>query len=125
MSNMNKDDKTLVMGASLKPERYSNIAIERLRRNGYKTIAVGLRKGLVRDVEITNEQIAFEDIHTITVYVGADRLKTSEDYILSLNPKRLIFNPGAENPEFAAKAKEQGIKVVHACTLVMLSTGQY
>ena len=122
---MEKSEKTLVMGASLKPERYSNKAIKSLRKHGLETIAVGLRAGQVEDVEIMKAGEVFEDIHTITVYVGADRLKESEDYLLSLKPKRIIFNPGAENPEFAMRAKEAGIEVVHACTLVLLATEQY
>ena len=117
--------KTLVMGASTKPERYSNKAIKSLRKHGLETIAVGLREGQVEDVEITKEGKMFEDIHTITVYVGADRIAESIDYLLSLKPKRIIFNPGAENPEFLMKAKEAGIEVVNACTLVLLATEQY
>ena len=119
------EKKTLVMGASLKPERYSNKAIKSLRKHGLETIAVGLREGQVEDVVITKAGEMFTDIHTITVYVGADRLADSIDYLLSLKPKRIIFNPGAENPEFAKRAKEQGIEIVQACTLVMLATDQY
>lgn len=122
---METTDKTLVIGASVKPERYSNKAIHHLRKKGFETLALGLREGKVADVSITKDQIPYDDIHTITVYVGADRLGPSEDYLLSLKPKRIIFNPGAENPEFAQKAKEAGIEVVNACTLVMLSTEQY
>jgi len=122
---MEKTDKTLVIGASTKPARYSNIAVNELRAKGYETIALGLRAGKIADVEITTEQILYDDIHTVTVYVGADRLGPSEDYIINLKPKRVIFNPGAENPPFAARLKEAGIEVVQACTLVMLSTGQY
>lgn len=122
---MEKTDKTLVIGASLKPERYSNKAINHLRNKGYETLALGLREGQVADVDITKEQVPYDDVHTITVYVGADRLGPSEDYLLSLKPKRIIFNPGAENPAFAQKAKEAGIEIVLACTLVMLSTDQY
>ena len=122
---MEKQNKTLVMGASLKPERYSNKAIKSLRNHGYETIAVGLREGQVEDVPIIKGETKFEDIHTITIYVGADRLKDSEDYLLSLKPERIIFNPGAENPEFAMRAKEAGIEIVEACTLVMLATEQY
>lgn len=122
---MEKSSKTLVMGASLKPERYSNKAIKHLRKHGYETIAVGLREGKVEDVPIIKVETKFDDIHTITVYVGADRLEDSEDYLLSLKPKRIIFNPGAENPKFAKRAKEAGIEIVNACTLVMLATEQY
>jgi len=122
---MDKTQKTLVIGASTKTERYSNMAVNSLREKGYETIALGLRGGKIADVEITTEQIAYDDIDTVTVYVGADRLGPSEDYIISLKPKRVIFNPGAENPPFAVRLKEAGIEVVQACTLVMLSTDQY
>jgi len=122
---MEKTEKTLVIGASTKPERYSNMAVHSLREKGYPTIALGLREGKIADVDITTEQIAYDDIHTVTVYVGADRLGPSEDYLLSLKPKRVIFNPGAENPPFAVKLKEAGIEVVEACTMVMLSTKQF
>jgi len=122
---MDKSEKTLVVGASLKTSRYSNIAVNNLREKGYETLALGLREGNIGDVEITTEQIPYDDVHTITVYVGADRLGPTEDYILSLKPKRVIFNPGAENPSFVVRLKEAGIDVVHACTLVMLSTDQY
>ncbi len=122
---MDKKEKTLVIGASTKPERYSNMAVKKLRNHGHETIALGLRPGKISDVDITTEQIVYDDIHTVTVYVGADRLGPSEDYLLSLKPERIIFNPGAENPEFAKRAKEAGIEIVHACTLVMLSTDQY
>lgn len=122
---MESKEKTLVVGASLKTERYSNMAIRSLRRHDVETIAIGLREGQVEDVVISKEQKDYADIHTITVYVGADRLEDSEDYLLSLRPKRIIFNPGAENPRFAAKAKQAGIEVIEACTLVMLSTKQY
>ena len=122
---METANKTLVMGASTKPERYSNKAIKSLRNHGHETIGVGLREGQVGDVNIVKGGEIFDDIHTITIYVGADRLKESEDYILQLKPERIIFNPGAENPSFAKRAKEAGIEIVHACTLVMLATGQY
>lgn len=122
---MKKTQKTLVIGASTKTERYSNIAVTDLRARGYETVALGLRKGKIADVEITTEQVKYDDIHTVTVYVGADRLGPSEDYLLSLKPERIIFNPGAENPAFAKRVKEAGIEVIQACTLVMLSTGQF
>jgi len=119
------DILTLVYGASLKPERHSNMAIHRLRANDYNVVAVGGREGKVLDVEIHKGEIHFEGIHTITMYMGAKRQVQYYDYLLSLKPKRIIFNPGAENPEFSNLAMEQGIKAIDACTLVMLSTGQY
>ncbi len=122
---MKQNKRTLVMGASLKEKRYSNKAIKMLQDHEIETVAVGLREGEVKGVSIEKVGTEFEDIDTITIYVGEDRLEVSEDYLIGLKPKRMIFNPGAENPRLAKRAKEAGIEIVHACTLVMLSTGQY
>jgi len=122
---MKQNKRTLVMGASLKEERYSNKAIKMLQDHEIETVAVGLRKGKVGEVSIEEVGTDFEDIDTITIYVGEDRLEVSEDYLISLKPKRIIFNPGAENIRLAMRAREAGIEVVQACTLVMLSTDQY
>lgn len=122
---MDNNYKTLVFGASLKEERYSNIAIHRLRDNGYPVKAIGGREGQVRDVLIQKGHPNLEDIHTITMYMGADRQAEHYDHLLGLNPNRIIFNPGAENQELAELATKQGIEAIEACTLVLLSTGQY
>lgn len=120
---MNK--KTLVLGASENPSRYSNIAIRRLRAYGHDVIAVGRRAGKVNDVEIVKEIPHFDEVDTVTMYMNAKNQSEYEEYILSLKPKRIIFNPGAENDMLAEKAVLNGIQPVEACTLVMLSTGQY
>lgn len=117
--------KTLVLGASLKPERYSNLAIRRLRQHGQPVEAIGLRAGLVEDVEIKTGLPELSDIHTVTIYLNEENQHPLEKYILNLNPKRIIFNPGAENPKFSRLATERGIEVLDACTLVMLSVGSY
>jgi predicted CoA-binding protein len=117
--------KTLVFGASTNPNRYAYRAIKRLRSAGIETCAIGGRSGQVGDVEIFTGYPALEDVHTITLYMGAVRLLEHEDYLLSLKPKRIIFNPGAENRPFAYKARSQGVETLEACTLVMLSTDQY
>ena len=117
--------KTLVLGASLNPARYSNIAIQRLVRNNQPTIALGLRKGEVNGVEIETEKLPFDDVHTITLYLNAKRQDEYYDYILSLKPERVIFNPGTENPELYTLLRENGIAFENACTLVMLSSNQY
>ena len=122
---MNSSIPTLVFGASLKSERYSNIAIKALRRNGHRTFGIGLRSGTVVDVELLTGHPALDGIHTITMYMGEKRQKEHESYLLSLSPKRIIFNPGAENPGFYSEAKALGIEVINACTLVMLATGDY
>lgn len=119
------EKKTLVLGASLNPSRYSNIAIKRLISHNQPTVAVGLRKGELAGVDITNEQEDFEDVDTVTLYLNAQRQKEYYDYILSLEPKRVIFNPGTENPELYALLRKNNIEVEIACTLVMLATNQY
>jgi len=121
----NENLKTLVIGASLKENRYSNIAIHRLTSNNVETLAIGLRKGEVEGVTIETEKKDFKDIHTVTLYLNPTRQATYYDYILGLKPQRVIFNPGTENPEFYDKLKKAGIEVEVACTLVLLSTNQY
>lgn len=116
---------TLVLGASLKKERYSNIAIQRLRAKDIPVKAIGLRSGLVSDVNIETNKIAFKDIDTVTLYLNPARQKEYYNYIIDLQPKRVLFNPGTENMEFVRLLKEKGIVSEIACTLVLLSTNQY
>lgn len=117
--------KTLVLGASTNPARYSHLAMQRLRRHGHPVVAVGRRNGQVGDVEITKEKTPWVDVDTITLYLNQFHQKEYYDYILSLKPKRIIFNPGAENDELTDLAEKNGIQTMEACTLVMLSTNQY
>ena len=117
--------KTLVLGATENPSRYANIAINRLVAHNVPTEAIGLRKGKVAGVEIRTEKFPFPDIDTITLYLGPPRQVEYYDYILSLNPRRVIFNPGTENPDLYRLLREKGIEIEVACTLVMLSTRQY
>lgn len=117
--------KTLVIGASLNPARYSNLAINRLVKYDQPTVAIGLRKGNVNGVDIETEMLPFEDIDTITLYLNAKRQKDYYDYIISLDPDRVIFNPGTENPELYDLLRKNGIYFENACTLVMLSSQQY
>ena len=117
--------KTLVLGASLKPVRYSNLAIRRLAEHGHPVVAVGRREGDVNGVKILTGMPELSDIHTITVYLNEDNQEAFEDYMLKLKPARIIFNPGAENPNFKKRATEKGIEVDDACTLVMLSVGTF
>lgn len=118
-------NKTLVIGASENPARYANIAINRLVSHGQPTLAIGLRKGEVAGVSIETEKVAFEGIDTVTLYLNPQRQEEYYDYIISLKPKRVIFNPGTENPEFYQLLKKENIEVKIACTLVLLSTDQY
>src|SRR5215213_2582657 len=116
---------TWVLGASDNPARYSYLAVHRLRNNGHPVIAIGKKPGKVADVDITKEKNHQEGVDTVTLYLNPLHQKMYYDYIVSLNPKRIIFNPGTENDELAVLAEQHGIKTMEACTLVMLSTGQY
>jgi predicted CoA-binding protein len=117
--------KTLVFGASVKPHRYSYIAIRRLVDAGVETEAFGLREGRVKGVLIRSSLDGISGIHTVTLYMNPRRQKPFYDAILSIKPERVIFNPGTENPEFYALLRENGILVEVACTLVMLSMDTY
>lgn len=116
---------TLVLGASLNPNRYSNIAIKRLRGEEIPVIAIGLREGKVEDVTILKEKVALDNIDTVTLYLNPKRQEEYYNYIISLQPRRVIFNPGTESFEFIKLLKENTIETEVACTLVLLSTNQY
>lgn len=117
--------KTIVIGASANEERYSNRAVKKLKAFGHEVVAVGLREGEIDGVKIHADKPAEENVDTVTLYVGAQNQPPLYDYILSLHPQRIIFNPGAENPELEKLAIEKGIEVTEACTLVLLSIGDY
>jgi predicted CoA-binding protein len=117
--------KTLVIGASANPSRYSYLAVQRLSANQHPVIALGLKKGIIGNNEIETEKKAFEHIDTVTLYINPFHQKEYYNYILSLHPKRIIFNPGTENDELFELARQKGIRALEACTLVLLSTGQY
>jgi len=119
------EKKTLVLGASDNPSRYSYLAIHRLRSHHHPVVAVGRKITQVADVLVEKEKKEFTDIDTVTLYLNPQHQQEYYDYILSLHPKRIIFNPGAENDELASLAQEKGITTIEACTLVMLSTNQY
>lgn len=118
-------DKTLILGATDNPSRYAYAAAERLKGQGVPFVPVGVRKGEVFGQPIVNDREPKPDIHTVTVYVGPARQAEWEEYLLATRPKRVIFNPGAENPALAKKLEAEGIETVFACTLVMLATDQY
>ena len=120
---MNK--KTLVLGASTNESRYSNLAIRRLRGQNIDFEAFGLRPGSVLDISIDTERKEYDDLDTVTLYLNAKNQKGYYDYLLQLKPKRVIFNPGTENPELVLLLKENGIEFEIACTLVLLSMNQY
>ena len=117
--------KTLVIGASLKPSRFSHKAIQKLVANNHKVVAYGLRDGEVSGIKIDTELVEYSDIHTVTLYLNPSRQADFYDYIISLQPKRVIFNPGTENPEFYKLLAENNIENEVACTLVLLASNQY
>jgi predicted CoA-binding protein len=117
--------KTLVIGASDNPDRYSYLAVNQLRSHGHPVVALGPKKTKVGDVGIDTVKSSFPDIDTVTLYVNPRIQKEYYDYILSLKPRRIIFNPGTENEELASLARARGIEPMEACTLVLLSTGQF
>jgi predicted CoA-binding protein len=119
------EKKTLVLGASTNAERFSFQAVRKLKFGHVPVVAVGLREGEIHGVKVEKPFPKFENIHTVTLYIGPKNLPAYFDYIISLHPRRVIFNPGTEEPAFANRLREEGIEVVFACTLIMLSNGRY
>lgn len=119
--------KTLIVGATPNPSRYAYVAAGMFFDNNLEFIPIGIKKGEVFGEPILDlrSKPPLKDIHTITLYIGPDHQGEWMDYLLSLSPKRIIFNPGTENPEFFQKAKAQGVEAVQACNLVLLSTNQF
>ena len=117
--------RTLIIGASSNPERYAYKAEERLLAHGHAIELLGLRQEVIFNQTIDTEKKAYQDIDTVTLYVGPKNQPVYYDYVVSLQPKRVIFNPGTENPEFEMLLKKNGIAYEEACTLVLLGTNQY
>ena len=117
--------KTVILGASDNPARYSYLALNRLKNHGHPVVAIGRKESVVAGVPIQQGTPEEKDVDTVTLYLNPSHQEMYYDYILSLNPKRIIFNPGTENDELESLAKRNGIKTMEACTLVLLSTGQY
>jgi uncharacterized protein len=117
--------KTVVLGASPNPARYSFKAVKSLLRYGHEAIAVGFRPGVIFDKFIQLGMPEIEGVHTIALYIGPERQSEYHDYIISLKPQRVIFNPGTVNEPFMEELKGKGIEVVEGCTLVMLDDGQF
>ena len=117
--------KTLVIGASENKERYSNLAVNLLRQYQHPVVAIGNKIGKINDVEIVMGKPELENIDTVTLYLSEKFQKDYFDYIISLHPKRIIFNPGTENTELFQLAFDNNIEPIEACTLVLLKTGQY
>lgn len=117
--------KTLVLGASEKTDRYSNMAMELLKAHGHAIVAIGRRAGQAHGIEIRNDLRNVTDINTVTLYLNPPNQKEFYDFIIGIKPSRIIFNPGTENTELQALAEQAGIEWEEACTLVLLNTGQY
>ena len=119
--------KTVVVGATPNQARYAYLAATMLAEYKHDTILLGIRKGEINGNKILDirEKPKLEDVHTITLYIGPHRQPEWYNYLLSLKPKRIIFNPGTENEEFENLAKQQGIETLGACTLVMLRSQQF
>lgn len=117
--------KTLILGATPNSSRYAYLAAQRLVNYGHPIINVGIKSGVVAGQPIEKPEKIHNDIDTITMYVGSNNQTDLYDYIINTKPRRIIFNPGTENPELENLAIQNGIAVVEGCTLVMLSTNQY
>ena len=117
--------KTVVIGASDKPERYAYKATMALQKHAHEVIPVGLRDGVINGIDIVKGKPDIKDVDTVTLYVGPQNQADWMDYVIGLHPKRVIFNPGTENPEFENLLQKNNIEPIEACTLVMLSIGNY
>jgi len=117
--------KTLVIGASVKPDRYANKAMRQLLAHQHEVVAISNRAGQVEDVVFHTDLPKFDDIDTVTLYLNPTRQKDYYDYIVSLKPHRVIFNPGTENKELQEILRKNHIEFEEACTLVLLATNQY
>ncbi len=120
-----KNKKTLVLGASTKPDRYAYLAITKLVEKGHSVLAIGQNAGEVAGVKIQTKAIPLKNIDTITLYLNPTRQRDYYNYIVEARPKRVIFNPGTENPELYQLLTLNNIKAEQACTLVLLTTNQY
>ena len=122
---MSEGKKTIVLGAVAFPSRYAFKAVHALVNKGHEVIPFGIRDGSIADIEIIKDRPQIEDVDTVTVYLNQGNQLEWYDYLLSLSPKRVIFNPGAENWELLSLLKERNIETVEDCTLVMLAVGRY
>ena len=122
---MGSQKKSLVMGASTDPGRYAYKAIKMLQRYGHPVVAIGKVEDDLDGVRIEKELVPFEDVDTVTLYLNPMNQRQYYDYIVSLDPKRVIFNPGTENPDLYSLLRKNGIEIEIGCTLVMLSVNRY
>lgn len=119
--------KTVIVGASMNTSRYAYMAADMLTQEGHEIVPIGIKKGELFGHAILDirQRPPIEGVDTVTLYIGPRHQPQWYDYILSLKPQRVIFNPGTENPEFIQKVNKSGVEAIEACTLVMLRTRQY
>ncbi|MCK5692479.1 MAG: CoA-binding protein [Bacteroidales bacterium] len=117
--------KTVVLGASPNPVRFSHKAVKSLLRHDQQVVALGFKEGLIAEEEIQVGMPPIEEVDTVSIYIGSSRQSEYYDYIISLKPKRVIFNPGTVNPEFMGRLKREGIEPIAECMLVLLNEGDY
>ncbi|MCX6180469.1 MAG: CoA-binding protein [Bacteroidetes bacterium] len=117
--------KTVIIGASTNTERYSYKATEKLKSYGHEVVPVGIKAGEINGSVILTGMPEVAGVDTVTMYVGPQNQSSYYQYIVGLHPKRVIFNPGTENPEFEMILAKAGVETLEACTLVMLSVGEY
>lgn len=117
--------KTVVLGASPNPVRFSHKAVKSLLRHDQEVVAIGFKEGMIEEEEILLGMPPIEDVDTVSIYIGSSRQEGYYDYIISLKPRRVIFNPGTVNPMFMGRLKREGIEPVAECMLVMLNEGEY
>lgn len=117
--------KTLVIGASPNPTRYSFKAVRALRNHDIEVVAIGKRETVIEDVQVITDKPQIDDLHTVTLYVGPQNQGEYINYILSLKPQRIVFNPGTYNEDLITQAEQAGIDCVKDCTLVMLASDSY
>ena len=122
---MPEGKKTVVLGASPNPARYSHAAVKRLTSHNHPVVAIGKKGGIIGGVEIQTAPMPVDAVDTVTLYLNPQNQREYYDYILNLQPSRIIFNPGTENSELAKQAEDAGIQTVEGCTLVMLGVGTY
>jgi hypothetical protein len=127
IEELKHERKTLIVGATTNPDRYAYKAAKLLNASGVDFVPIGVKKGEVFGKEIIDITTTPElkDVHTITLYINSQRQADWEEYLISIKPSRIIFNPGTENPEFQERARNLGIETLQACTLTMLSVGLY
>jgi len=122
---MLQNESILILGASTNPNRSSFMATKFLNNRGFTLQAVAGKTGMIDDLEITNNLQNQGPVHTVTIFLNAQRQKDYYDFIISLKPKRIIFNPGTENPELETLAKNHQIQTLSGCTIAMITAGLF